>query len=330
MKSRRLVFASHGKPLEVLELEETELPALASGEVLLEILAAPVNPADLNFIEGNYGVKPTLPAHPGMECCARVLESRAGKFKAGDLVFPLSRIGAWSSHAVTNAENLISLPPAIDPLQGAMLKVNPATAWLLLHDFTRLHPGDWIALNAANSGVGQCVIQLAAELGIRTICFLRRQEQGPELEALGATKVFADTPDGLAAARAALGPDHAKLAFNAVGGDSAGRLLKLLGDGGTHITYGAMARKPLTIANGPLIFKDLRLRGLWVTNWIEHADQEAIQNLYASLAGRLTTGSLSQKIDSTHRLSDFRQALKRLHAAERNGKILLAEKSSAN
>jgi hypothetical protein len=68
MKSQRLVFGIHGKPADVLCLESFETPPLADGEVLLAVHAAPINPADLNFIEGNYGIKPELPAHAGMEC----------------------------------------------------------------------------------------------------------------------------------------------------------------------------------------------------------------------------------------------------------------------
>lgn len=327
MQSRRLVFTSHGKPLEVLELEEIELPPLNHHEVLLEIRAAPINPADLNFIEGTYGVKPLLPAHPGIECCATVMESRANGFTPGDTVFPLSRIGAWASHAITRAEDLVRLPPRIDPLQAAMLKVNPATAWLLLHHFAHLREGDWVTLNASNSGVGQCVVQLAAKMGVRSICFLRNPQLSRELTPLGATHVFTDSPGGIDEARAILGPDRAKLAFNAVGGDSALRLLKLLEVGGTHITYGAMARKPLTIPNGPLIFNDLRLRGLWVTKWIENTRVKELETVYSSLSQGVLDGSLRQMIDSTFPLSDFPAALARLQAPERKGKILLAEKS---
>jgi hypothetical protein len=92
-----------------------------------------------------------------------------------------------------------------------------------------------------------------------------------ELRALGADHVFIDDDDGLAAAKSALGGANAALAFNAVGGDSALRLMKLLREGGTHITYGAMGRKPLTLPNGLLIFRDIRVRGLWVTRWVENA-----------------------------------------------------------
>lgn len=325
MIGKRLTFATHGNPAEVLEFSEFETPELKPGEILLEIHASPINPADLNFIEGTYGMKPELPSGVGIECFATVVESRSEKFSEGDPVFPIARIGGWASHAVTSEDNLVRLPDGIDPLQAAMLKVNPATAWLLLHHFETLREGDWAALNASNSGVGQCVVQLAALMGVRTACFLRKTELAEDLTGLGATCVFADSPEGFGEARDLLGCDRAKLAFNAVGGDSALRLLKLLGQGGTHITYGAMGRKPLTIPNGPLIFGDIRLRGLWVTKWIGNAPRIDVEETYGILAGHVLEGRLKQQVDEVFPLQDFREALARLRADGRRGKVLLSQ-----
>ncbi|HSP42838.1 MAG TPA: zinc-binding dehydrogenase, partial [Luteolibacter sp.] len=140
----------------------------------------------------------------------------------------------------------------------------------------------------------------------------------------GGSEVFLDNDDGLAAAKSALGGAKAALAFNAVGGDSALRLMKLLREGGTHVTYGAMGRKPVTIPNGLLIFRDIRVRGLWVTRWAENASDEEVRGVYQELAARVAAGNLSQPVDSTHALAEFAEALARLESAERSGKVLLA------
>ncbi len=326
MKSRHLVFNQYGAPSTVLNLESFTLPPLKTGELLLEIQASPINPADLNFIEGTYGIKPELPATAGIECCATVLESQSERFSPGDTVIPLSNIGGWADHAITQEKNLIRLPQGIDPLQAAMLKVNPATAFLLLNHFESLQAGDWVALNAANSGVGQCTIQLAKHFGIQTLCFLRNTSLISELNKLGATRVFEDSPTGYALAMESLGKERAKLAFNAVGGESALRIMKLLGTSGTHITYGAMAKKPLTVPNSPLIFNDIRLRGLWVTQWIRESDPQTLNQTYAELAGLVLSGKLTQAIDSTYDLADFSTALTRLDQPEHLGKIIFHKK----
>jgi mitochondrial enoyl-[acyl-carrier protein] reductase / trans-2-enoyl-CoA reductase len=325
MKSQQLIFETHGKPADVLRLKTFNIPPLKKGECLLAIHAAPINPADMNYIEGTYGIKPALPAHAGMECAATILESHSHRFSAGDKVIPIALMGTWGTHTVTTADNLIPIPSGIDPLQAAMLKVNPATAWLLLHHFENLSDGDWIAFNAANSGVGQCLIQLASAMGIRSLCFLRNTGLASELVYLGANAVFEDSSAGYEQARETLGEKKAKLAFNAVGGDSALRLMKLLGNGGTHITYGAMGRKPLTIPNGPLIFGDIRFRGLWLSEWMRESSWEKVNRIYTELATRLLAGSLRQAVDRVFPLENYREALARLDTPDRRGKILFAQ-----
>ena len=322
--SKQLVFRQTGKPCEVLEFEADSLISQAPdpGTVLVRMLAAPINPADLNTIEGTYGVKLALPATPGIEGCGVVENGNSTDFKEGDHVIFLRRAATWASHATVPAEAIFKLPPGIDPIQAAMLKVNPATAWRLLHGFGALKPGEWIVQNVGNSAVGRCVIQLARDLGIRTISFVRRIELLGELRGLGADHIFLDDDDGLAAAKEALGGANAALAFNAVGGDSALRLMKILRESGCHITYGAMGRKPLTIPNGLLIFRDIQVRGLWVSRWIENAPLNEVRDVYENLAARVANGKIVQQVDSTYPLEKFQDALARLEAPERSGKVL--------
>ncbi len=310
--------------MEKLQVQAFSPPSPGAGQVLVRMLAAPVNPADLNFIEGTYGVKPELPATPGVEGCGMVEVSQHADYQAGDRVIFLRRAATWATHTLVAGEVLFKLPPAIDPLQAAMLKVNPATAWRLLHGFGKPEHGGWIVQNAGNSAVGRCVIQLARDLGIRSLSLVRRPEVVEELKQLGGDVVLLDDEAGLVAAKATLGGATAALAFNAVGGDSALRLMNLLREGGIHITFGAMAKRPLTVPNGLLIFRDLQLRGLWVTRWIENAPDAEVRGVYADLAARVAAGTLVQPVDSAHALDAFPAALARLTADDRAGKVLFA------
>jgi len=317
-----LVFHLTGKPTEVLSLQPLHLPPLNEGEVRLRLLAAPINPADLNTIEGTYGVKLALPATPGIEGVGEVIESRDPLFAPRDHAIFLRRSSTWATHAQVAGSTLFKLPVALDPLQAAMLKVNPATAWRLLTGFQQPQPGEWIVQNASNSGVGRCVIQLAKTLGIRTMNLVRRAELADELRRLGADEVLTDDDEGLSLAKGILGTERARLSFNAVGGDSALRLMNLLDEGGIHITYGAMGRRPLTVPNGLLIFKDLQFRGLWVSRWIEHAAPAEVASVYGFLATEVAAGRLVQPVDSTFALEDFTEALSRSIESGRDGKVL--------
>lgn len=324
IRGKQLIFRQTGKPNQVLELETDILISqnLGGGEVLVRIAAAPLNPADLNTVEGTYGVKLELPATPGIEGFGVVESSNSPDFERDDEVIFLRRSATWASHTIVSGDSLFKLPKGMDPLQAAMLKVNPATAWQLLHSAGKPEQNAWIVQNVGNSAVGRCVIQLASELGIRTISFVRREELFEELKALGADHVLLDNDDGVAAAKEAMGGSNAALAFNAVGGDSALRLMKLLREGGSHITYGAMGRKPVTVPNGLLIFRDIQVRGLWVTRWIENAPEDEVRQVYENLAARVAAGKLVQLVDSTFPLEKFQDALARLDAPERSGKVL--------
>lgn len=321
---KRLVFEAFGKPSDVLRCEEFALPEPKPGEVLVRMSAAPINPADLNMIEGTYGYKPSLPATPGIEGSGVVLDSRAADFAPGERVIFLQRAQTWASHTLVPAEALFRVPAHIDPLQAAMLKVNPATAWRLLHGFEDLKAGEWIVQNLGNSAVGRCVIQLCRDLGIRSISFVRDATQAAELTSLGADHVFTDDDAGAAAAKDVLGGAHAALACNAVGGDSALRLMKLLRESGTHITYGAMGRKPITLPNGLLIFQDIRIRGLWVTRWTDNAPREEVLSVYQNLAERVAEGNIIQPVDKVFPLDEWSDALARLEANDRSGKVLFS------
>lgn len=328
----QLVISRTGPPAEVTELRPQECPVPGPGEVRLRMQAAAINPADLNFIEGTYGKKPSLPCVPGMEGVGLIdalgpeVADRFPALSLGTPVIPLPSPGNWATWRLVQAFEAVPLPAGIALLQAALLRINPATAWGLLHAAGPPVPGSWVVQNAASSAAGHCVIQLAKFLGLRTLNFVRRPESIAVCGALGADLVFLDDPDGLASAKAALSAAASPapaLALNAVGGDSALRLLDLLGPHGSHITYGAMSRQALKIPNGMLIFKALELRGFWLTRWQEKASPQEITRMYHKLAGLVVAGNLRQEIAATYPVGAYREAMAHAATSGRNGKVLL-------
>src|SRR2546423_11107574 len=140
--------------------------------------AAPINPADINAIEGKYPARREVPAVPGFEGAGIVAEvgTNVKTIAKGALVILPHDIGTWREVLAVKASELIVVPPEIEPIHAAMLKINPMTAWRLLHDYVDLARGDWIIQNAANSALGRAVIQIARELGFKTVNVVRRVE----------------------------------------------------------------------------------------------------------------------------------------------------------
>lgn len=316
-------YHQFGNPAEVITLENTPQATLADGEIHVRILAAPINPADINFIQGTYGIRPELPCTPGIEGCGEIIESRAENFHPGDKVVFLDRANTWAEEVICSAETALKIPSATPVEQAAMLKVNPVTAWAMLTSFENLPKGSWIIQNAANSGVGVCVIQIAKLLGLRTINLVRREELIPELLDLGSDIVLLDNAESITHLKETLNNELPTLALNAVGGDSALRLMDALAPKGIHVTYGAMSMRSLKAPNKFLIFKNIQLHGFWCTEWMKEKTNTEIETVFQQLAQWMITDGLHQNIDSRFKLTDIKSAVIRAQETRRNGKVLI-------
>src|SRR5438067_3554442 len=188
------VYETHGNPPDVLRVESRAWPALAAGEAVVKMRAAPINPADVKQVQRKYPVRAELPATPGFEGAGVVVEvgTNVTNVGAGDLVILPHNVGTWRDAIAVKAEDLVVVPARIEPVNAAMLKINPMTAWRLLHDYVDLQRGDWVIQNAANSAAGRAVIQIAHELGYKSVNVVRRPELIEELRREGADIVLMD------------------------------------------------------------------------------------------------------------------------------------------
>ena len=319
------VITQHGDPATVLTVIDIPLRTPGPDEVVLRMRCAPINPADLNVIEGTYGRLPPLPAVIGNEGVGEVIVcgSAVTTLKPGDVVRPGDGVGTWCTWAVARADACIKLPRGLTVDQVAQLTVNPATAWRVLADFVELTPGDWVVQNAATSAVGRCLIALCREQGIKTINLVRCPESAAELTALGADVVLPDDRAAAKAIAAIVGDRPPRLALNAVGGDSAATLAKVLAPRGTLVTIGAMARQPLTIPNGPLIFKELRAVGFWISAWYRRASLVDRDGMLHALAALCAAGRLPLPVAQRYSLRELSTAVARAREGGRSGKVLL-------
>src|SRR5207249_5685570 len=299
-------------------------PPPAPDEVLVQMRAAPINPADLNQIEGKYPVRPELPATPGCEGAGVVVDAGGNgtTIPAGTLVILPHNLGTWREAVAVKASELVAVPPEIDPVHAALLKINPMTAWRLLHDYVDLKKGDWLIQNAAKSAAGRAVIQIAGELGYKTVNLVRRAELIDELRAEGGDVVLVDGENLRDEVKGATGGAPIRLGLNAVGGESALRLANCLAPGSTLVTFGAMSLQPLKIPNGLLIFKDLRFRGIWINKWYDNATKEQRMEAFRPLFEMAKSGLLKTKIEKAYLLSEAKAALAHAAQGKRSGKII--------
>jgi len=292
--------------------------------------AAPINPADINVIEGTYGKEPALPAIAGLEGVGTVLSvgSQVKGLAENDRVIPAGPgFGTWRTHAVTSENNLLKISSDIPIHQAASISVNPSTALRLLEDFVSLKEGDVVIQNGANSMVGFCVAQLAKLRGVRTINIIRERsdyaEISTELRAVGGDIVVSDkylrTPQFK---RLISDLPKPKLALNCVGGESATEIARHLGDNGVLVTYGGMSKQPIQLPTSLFIFRNVQARGFWLTKWVaDHSAQERKQ-MIDKIADTILQKKLRLYIEG-HKLSEFDLALKRYYEPYRGRKIVL-------
>src|SRR3954453_3554498 len=318
------VYETHGNPADVLHVESQPWPTPSTGEVIVKMRAAPINPADLNQIEGKYPVRAQLPATPGFEGAGIVAEVNRDvtNVAAGALVILPHNVGTWRDAVAVKADELVVVPDGIEPVQAAMLKINPMTAWRLLHDYVDLQKGDWLIQNAANSAAGRAVIQIAHELGYKTVNVVRRAELVDELRAEGGDVVLVDGDSLRKEVKSTTGGASIRLGLNSVGGDSALRLANCLAPGGTLVSFGAMSLQPLKIPTGLLIFKDLRFRGIWINKWYDNATAPERMQTFQPLFEMARRGLLKTKVEKAYPLGEVKAAVAHAAQGKRSGKIV--------
>ncbi|KAI4195879.1 MAG: hypothetical protein LQ350_006919 [Teloschistes chrysophthalmus] len=315
-QAKALVYHKPGSPAETLTLHTHSISPPHSNLLTLRTLAAPLNPADINQIHGNYPIAPPFTqvlgtaqpsAVPGNEACFEVLSAGSGckNVGKGDWVIPRrTGLGTWRTHVQVEEDKVVKIDrDGLTPEQVATVSVNPVTAYRMLKDSVHLREGDWFIQNGANSGVGRAAVQLGAMWGLKSICILRQRPEEEwdalkrEMLELGATEVVSEKEvcerDFVKKVQDwTNGKDQLpKLALNCVGGDNAMAVAKTLAEGGTMVSYGAMGKVPLRVGASMLIFKDLRFLGFWVSRWGDRMPEEKKKTI-DELLGMIREGKL--------------------------------------
>lgn len=319
----------YGAPGETVKcVDVADLGEPGPERAVVRMALAPINPADLLTIKGNYSRDVEFPFVPGTEGVGRVEAVGAGvtRVAPGDIVVPMPR-GTWQECMAVREDLLIKVSGA--PLeQLAMLKVNPATADGLLSEFTRLKAGDWVLQNAANGGVGQNIIQLCNIMGVKTVNVVRRKEAAATLEALGGTVVLVDDlsdPERLQGlVREATGGAPIKLGIDAITGPATDAMAAALGEGAQLVVYGTQGRAPVQLDGRRLFQNKLALRGFWLTAWYRATPLDKIGAVLQRLADLTTAGTLHSEVEAIYPLSRVGEAAAHADKSRRGGKILIA------
>lgn len=199
-------------------------------------------------------------------------------------------------------------------VEAATLTINPCTAYRMLKDFVALKPGDVVIQNGANSACGQNIIQISRSWGLKTVNVIRNRPDLDKvksfLKELGATEVLTEeelrSTDIFKTGKV----EMPKLALNCIGGKSASELVRHLEDTSMLVTYGGMSREPVYIPTSALIFKDIEVRGFWVSRWFnEHADSVEKIEMFEELISMMENKDLRGPVCEMVKFDNYIEAL---------------------
>ena len=321
-------FERFGEPAEVLQGADAPIPEPKAGEVRVRMLASPVNPSDLMFIRGRYGIVPTLPASPGFEGVGVVEQAGPGvlgKILVGRRVAVLNGTGGnWAEQVVIPAGRAVPVPKDLPIEQAASFFVNPVTVLAMVRHVLQVPKGAWLLQSAAGSSLGRMIIRLGKHDGFRTLNVVRRHEAIAEIQALGGDAVISSSDGPIAdQVRKIVGAEGVRHALDPVGGATGAAVLDSLSPGGRMLVYGSLSNEPIPVSARGLIAGNTAVEGFWLGHWAADRSKLAMILMFREVARLIRDGVLATEPGRGFPLDAVADAVREAETTGRQGKVLL-------
>ena len=321
--------ALHLTAPEKLELVEIPIPKLKKGEVLIKMAFSPINPSDLAFLTGNYGIKKPMPVVPGLEGSGVVIENGGGFYgkmllnKNVACVASPKYDGTWAEYMVTEATKCIALKKNVALEQGSMFFVNPLTAISFI-EICKKQKFNCIVMSAAGSALAKMVLHLSKKEGIPFVGLVRKNEQVIELESIGAEKGINITDSDFENKIKESVKNKGKILYlDCVGGGSLPyKILNCLPDSSKMLIYGRMDQleKP-DFQPQDLLFHHYSIEGFWLSKKAE--SQSFIETfLNTRKVNNMLADGFETKIVNKFGLENFEKAIYGYYNNMSAGKVL--------
>ncbi|MDN3203618.1 zinc-dependent alcohol dehydrogenase family protein [Algoriphagus sediminis] len=319
---KAVIFEKVGMPEQVLKLVDEPTPKPKPHEVLVKVTARNINPSDIMFVRGMYGITPKLPSSAGFEACGVVEESDSeGQVSKGTRVM-FTSIGTWKEYVCVPAAMVIPVPEPMPDEVACQAFVNPMTAYGMIQK-SGLQEGDWLLITAGASAFGKFAIHMAKAKGIQVACTVRHDAQKEVLQRLGADLVVNSENEKVQKVIMEKTGEGVSVVFDAVGGVLGARALASLKPGGKMMVFGLLSLENIPMNSGLLIFRNLKIEGFWLTTYMESMSASERAKAFQEVFGFLIQNSEKVDVTAKYPLEDFKSALEAYETAGRNGKILI-------
>lgn len=308
------MFDQLGRLEETLQMREIEIPRPGPGQVLVKVMASPVNPSDFMYARGNYRVQPKLPAVAGLEGSGLVVATGSDlvSIRPGTHIAFRAK-GVWAEYCLVEADRFYPITTKLSFVESAQLTLNALTAYALL-DELGLEPGDTLLLNAAGSSVAFLLMQLALQRQIRIVALVSPGTDTGYFPQHDTLKVLStDAPELVQAVLEASGAREGMKGFlDAVGGPALGELLPAMAPFGKIIAYGNLSNDIAAISTSKIIYRNLSLTGFGIDQWREKQDQGRLQEIINRLADAVADSTLKFKPVVTVPMANWNEGISRL------------------
>lgn len=324
----KAVYISQPGGPEVLEVRDIPAPVPGPGEILIDVVAAGINRADVQQRRGYYPPPPGASEVPGLEVSGRIAAFGPGvsrPFSVGDKVVALLSGGGYAQQVTVPAEQVLRVPEGVDLVTAAALPEVAATVYSNLVMTAQLQPGETVLIHGATGGIGTMAIQLAKALGAKVAATAGTAEKVSTAKAfLGADIAINYTEDGFAQSlKEQNGGKGADVILDVVGAKYLKENIEALADYGRLVVIGLQGGAKGEIDLGKLLSKraavigtSLRPRPVAEKGVIMNAVRESVWPL-------ITDGSIKPLVAKSFPIEQVREAHEYFDSGEHVGKVLL-------
>ena len=309
-----------------VELKNIPVPRPDKDQVLVRVTLANINPSDLHFIKGEYGLPRVCGKPAGFEGCGTV--AAAGEGAEGlvgrRVAFVANHSGAWAEYALTDAASCVPVIDAVKDEDAAAFFVNPLTAIAMFGEIKAAGARSFI-LSAGASQLCKLIAGLAKEEGYSAISLVRRAEQVAHLKELGAAHVLDISAPGFSKEITALIRAEKPLVFlDAVADQISSDIFFAMPARAQWVIYGKLSPEPPVLSQpGQFVFMDKLIRGFWLTKWLNEQPPEAVAATGAKAMAMFASGKWKTDVAAIIPLAEAHARLPEALAGANTGKVML-------
>ena len=314
-----IVIENPGDP-DVLRWAEVPDPVVGPGEVLLDVVAAGVNRADLVQRMGFYPPPPGAPEYPGLEASGRIAALGEGVtgWNVGDEVCALLAGGGYAERVAVPAGQLLPVPRGVGLVEAAALPEVVCTVWSNVFMLAGLREGESFLVHGGSSGIGTMAIQLAKAHGARVLCTAGSEEKLERCRELGAdVAINYRTQDFVEVAK------PVDVILDNMGAAYLARNVETLGTGGRLMIIGFQGGTTAELNLGMLTSRRASIQSTGLRARPREEKAEIIASVREHVWPLLESGSVRPITDRTVPLHDAATAHRILEESNHIGKVLL-------